>query len=293
MMNNILLIDDRKDFIEAFTADCTARGYALYARRSLAGLKELMPTLQHKIACVVLDIKCLHTEDQEIEDPSFLPSAITYLDQNFAKFPRMILTGDDKEYDQIKKYYIDEDIFLKTPEDKDRLFIKIKYYIDNSDELRIKRLNPEPFEAFKPGIIQENKSSILLNLIRIEESGLFQKNDFNTIRDLLEDVLMWLNLKGLLPSQCIKTDGRPNLDWSLRYLAGLHVDLPNGSTIKAPTAVLTKHVSRCAEAVKQIASIFSHTYNEKVTLNAYRAALYSLSEVLVWCKDYSKANFRI
>lgn len=292
-MNSILLIDDRKDFIEAFTTDCTAKGYALYSKRSLAGLKELMPAVHHKISCVVLDIKCLHTEDQEIEDPSFLPSAITYLDQNFPKFPRLILTGDDKEYDQIKKYFVDEDIYLKTPADKDRLFTKIKFYVDNSDELRIRRLNPEPFEAFKAGIIQDTKASILINLIRIEESGQFQKNDFNTIRDLLEDVLLWLHSKGKLHTLCIKNDGRPNLDWSLRYLAGLHVDLPNGTTIQAPSAVWTKHVSRSAEAVKQITSIFSHTYNEKVTLNAYRAALFSLAEVLVWCKDYSRINFGI
>jgi hypothetical protein len=199
-MNNILLIDDRKDFIEAFTADCAAKGYALYSKRSLAGLKELMPTIHHKICCVVLDIKCLHTEDQEIEDPSFLPSAITYLDQNFPNFPRMIITGDDKEYDQISKYYKEEDIFLKTPEDKVRLFDKIKYFIDNSDELRIKRLNPEPFEAFKNGILNEAKSSIFINLFRIEESGQFKKSDFNTIRDFLEDVLILIHIKGMLDS---------------------------------------------------------------------------------------------
>lgn len=294
-MNSILLIDDRKDFIEAFTADCTAKGYALYSKRSLAGLKDLMPAVHHKISCVILDIKCLHTEDQEIEDPSFLPSAITYLDQNFSKFPRLILTGDDNEYDQIKKYFVDEDIYLKTPTDKDRLFAKIKFYVDNSDELRIRRLNPEPFEAFRAGIIQDTKASTLVNLLRIEESGQFQKSDFNTIRDLFEDILLWAHSKGLLHAHCIKNDGRPNLDWSLRYLAGLSVDLRDGSgtVIQAPCAVFTKHVSRSAEAVKQIASIFSHTYNEKVTLNAYRAALFGLAEVLVWCKDYSKANFGI
>jgi hypothetical protein len=294
-MNSILLIDDRIDFIEAFTADCAAKGFALYSKRSLEGLKELMPAIHHKISCVVLDIKCLHTEDQEIEDPSFLQSALTYLDQNFPKFPRLILTGDDKEYDQIKKYFVDEDIYLKTPVDKDRLFTKIRFYVDNSDELRIRRLNPEPFEAFKEGIIQDTKASILINLIRIEESGQFQKNDFTSIRDLFEDILLWAYSKGLLHAQCIKNDGRPNLDWSLRYLSGLPVNLPDGTgaVIKSPSAVFTKHVSRSAEAVKQIASICSHTYDEKVTLNAYRAALFSLAEVLVWCKDYSKATFGI
>ena len=128
-MNNLILIDDRQDFIDAFKADCAARQYALYPERSLAGLKKLMPAMHHKTACVILDIKCLHEDDQEIEDSAFIGSALTYMDQNFPKFPRLILTGDDKEYDQIKKYYKNEDIFLKTTDDKDRLFVKIKYYL--------------------------------------------------------------------------------------------------------------------------------------------------------------------
>ncbi|NJK98352.1 MAG: hypothetical protein HC905_28615 [Bacteroidales bacterium] len=208
-MNNLLLIDDRKDFIEAFTADCTAKGYALYSERSLAGLKKLMPNLHHKIACVILDIKCLHTDDQEIEDPSFITSAITYLDQNFAKFPRMILTGDDTEYDQIKRYYKDEDIFLKTTEDKDRLFTKIKYYIDNSDELRVRRQNPEAFEAFGTGLLADSKGTTLYQLFKAAEEGILKQNNFNTLRELFEDVLLWANTRGLIPNSCIKPDGRP------------------------------------------------------------------------------------
>jgi hypothetical protein len=97
----------------------------------------------------------------------------------------------------------------------------------------------------------------------------------------------------MLDSNCIKADGRPNLAWSLRYLAGLPVNLSSGTTIQATSQVWSIHVSFCAEAVKQITSIFSHTYNEKVTLNAFRAALYSLAEILIWCKDYSKSNFGI
>ena len=293
MMNNVLLIDDRKDFIEAFTADCAARGYALYSKRSLAGLKELMPALHHKIACVILDIKCLHTEDQEIEDPSFITSAITYLDQNFSKFPRMILTGDDKEYDQIKKYFKDEDIFLKTTEDKDRLFTKIKYYVDNSDEFRIRRQNSEAFDAFRTGLLAETKGATLYQLFKIAEDGVFQRNDFNTLRELLEDVLLWTNSKGLLPNACIRPDGRPNLEWSYRYLSGLSVNFQNGANPIQSASILPQHVSRTMEMVKQNSSILSHSYNDKVTINVYKATLFGLAEILVWCKDYAKTHFGI
>lgn len=293
-MNNLLLIDDREDFTKGFTEDCAAKGYALYSKRSLAGLKELMPAIHHKIACVVLDIKCLHTEEQEIEDPSFITSAITYLDQNFAKFPRMILTGDDKEYEQIKKYYKDEDVFLKTTEDKDRLFAQIKYYVDNSDSLRIRRLNPEPFEAFKTGIIQESKSTTFCSLLQVAESGLYKKEHFNIIRELTEEVFIWTNSVGLLPNACIKSDGRPNLEWSYRYLSGLAVTIPpTGGTTYQSVSVLPPHVSRTLEMVKQNSSILSHTYPEKFTLNAYKATVFGLAEILVWCKDYSRTTFGI
>ncbi|MDP1814617.1 MAG: hypothetical protein Q8K92_09245 [Leadbetterella sp.] len=291
-MNNILLIDDRADFIEAFTEDCAAKGYALYSKRSLAGLKELMPAIHHKLACVILDIKCLHTEDQEIEDPSFITSAITYLDQNFPKFPRLILTGDDIEYEQIKKYYRYEDVFLKTTEDKDRLFVKIKYYVDNSDELRIKRLNPEVFDAFKTGLIAEFKETTLYRLFKIAEDESFELNHFNSIREILEDILIWINAKGKLPNSCMMYGGRPNLEWSYRYLSGLQVDLPNGGgKIIAPEVILPKHVSRTLEMVKQNSSILSHSYSDKVTINAYKATLYGLAEILIWYKDYAKSNF--
>lgn len=293
LMNSILLIDDRRDFIEAFTADCAAKGYALYSKRSLEGLKELMPVIHLKIACVILDIKCLHTEDQEIEDASFITSAITYLDQNYPRFPRMILTGDDKEYDQIKKYYKDEDIFLKTTEDKARVFNKIEHYIINSDEYRVRRNNSEAFDAFKIGLISETKGVILYQLLKNAETEVFQKNDFNTIREFLEEVFLWTNSKGLLPNSCIKPDGRPNLEWSYRYLSGLLVDPKNGTPPFQRTAILPPHVSRTMEMVKQNTSILSHTYNDKVSINAYKATLFGLAEVLVWCKDYAKMNFGI
>lgn len=292
-MNNLILIDDRQDFIDAFTTDCAAKGYALYPKRSLSGLKELMPAIHHKVACVILDIKCLHTDDQEIEDPSFLPSAITYLDQNFPRFPRMILTGDDKEYDQFKKYYKYEDIFLKTTDDKDRLFAKIKHYVDNSENFRIQRLNPEPFEAFKTGILPEAKATLFCSLIQISESGECKKEHFNSIRELCEDVLLWTNTVGLLPNSCIKPDGRPNLEWSYRYLSGLPVNLPAGGGVIQTATILPAHISRTLDMVKQNSSILSHTYPDKFTINAFRATLFGLAEILTWCKDYSKTNFGI
>lgn len=292
-MSNLILIDDRKDFIEAFTADCAARKYALYARRSLAGLKELMPAMHHKTACVILDIKCLHDEDQVIEDATFIGSALTYLNQNFPKFPRLILTGDDKEYEQIKNYFKDEDVYLKTTDDKDRLFTKIKYYVDNSNELRVKRQNPEPFEAFKQGLLPETKEETLYQLFKKAEDGSCKKNDFNTIRELLEDVLLWTESNGLLPNACLKQDGRPNLEWSYRYLSGLEVKLPNGGGTLQAASILPQHISRTLDMVKHNSSILSHTYTDKFTLNVFKATLFGLAEILVWCKDFSRANFGI
>jgi|GEM_PF-999753 len=292
-MNNLILIDDRQEFIDAFTADSAAKKYAVYSKRSLAGLKELMPAMHHKAACVILDIKCLHEDDQEIEDASFIGSALTFLDQNFPKFPRLILTGDDNEYEQIKKYYKDEDIYLKTTEDKDRLFTKIQYYVDNSDELRIRRQNPEPFEAFKAGLLPEMKSAVLYQLFKIAEDGTFEKNDFNTIRELLEDVLLWTNSKGLLPAACLKSDGRPNLEWSSRYLSGLDVTLPGGGGTLRTASILPQHISRTLDMIKHNSSILSHTYTDKFTLNVFKATLFGLAEVLIWCKDYSRTNFGV
>jgi hypothetical protein len=57
----------------------------------------------HKYAAVVLDIKCLLKDNQAKEDASFITAALKYLDSTIPRFPRFILTGDESEFDTLKR----------------------------------------------------------------------------------------------------------------------------------------------------------------------------------------------
>ena len=60
-----------------------AKGISAATVRSFEGLQKEMPKLHHKIAVVILDIKCLISDNQEVENEDFILTAITYLEQNY------------------------------------------------------------------------------------------------------------------------------------------------------------------------------------------------------------------
>ncbi|MEJ6981753.1 ATP-binding protein [Pedobacter sp. P351] len=130
-MNNILLVDDDEAFKESFLIEAQARGFQLIYKRSFEGLQAVMPKLNSKIVAVILDIKCLISDDQEIEHEGFIGTATKYLDVNFPHFPRIILTGDDDAFDGYRRFTSGEDIYQKTPDGLISLFEKLNYYVQN------------------------------------------------------------------------------------------------------------------------------------------------------------------
>lgn len=126
-MSSIILIDDKQDFIEDFTNAAYAKRITVAPKTSLEGLKQLLPAYAHKYAAVVLDIKCLLRDDQAKEDAAFITAALKYLDTTIPGFPRFILTGDESEFDTLKRYYVDEKMYIKKPDDQERLLNDLLY----------------------------------------------------------------------------------------------------------------------------------------------------------------------
>ena len=165
-MNSIILVDDDNEFIRNFTNEAYAKKITVAAKTSLEGLKQLLPAYAHKYAAVVLDIKCLLRDDQAKEDASFITSALKYLDSTISGFPRFILTGDDSEFDTLQRYYTEEKMFIKKPDDQERLLNELLYCVQNAEPLRIKRENFDIFDAFERGLLPTNKEVTVLNIIR-------------------------------------------------------------------------------------------------------------------------------
>lgn len=132
-MNNILLVDDDAAFKDSFLIEAQAQGFQIIHKKSFEGLQAFMPKFSSKIIAVILDIKCLITDDQVIEHEGFIGTATKYLDVNFPRFPRIILTGDDDAFEGYKRFTSGEDIYQKTPDGLSKVFEKLQYYVTNPD----------------------------------------------------------------------------------------------------------------------------------------------------------------
>ena len=133
MSKKILLIDDEEAFKDAFKIKAQAQGYQLAWAKSFESMKEKLPTIATKITAIVLDVKCLIKDDQEIERPDFIGMAINFLNQNYPDLPRIILTGDEKAIDGMRMFFNaeTEDIYTKSPKDLELLFEKMVFHQKN------------------------------------------------------------------------------------------------------------------------------------------------------------------
>lgn len=147
----LLLIDDKEDFKESFQTLAQRKGYKLAWGKSFEEMEAKLPELYKKITAIVLDIKCLITNDQEIEKEDFILKALLFLQAEYKDLPRVILTGDEKAFD-FSRFSKDELVFRKDPEDIERMFEKIAEYAINHEN-RIKTVDEREFY----NIIEENE----------------------------------------------------------------------------------------------------------------------------------------
>lgn len=293
MMNNILLIDDHEKFAKTFQDQVASNDWNLLHRRSLEGLKKIMPELHRKLACVILDINCLHTDDQEIEDPDFIGDAITYLDQNFPHFPRVILTGDDKEYDGYKRYNKSESVYLKTPESIKKLLIEVENYIKNSDILRLKREYNSVFHVFDNGFLREEKEKELIEILLSVENtkNINLKDNIGKVRKFLEPIYKAINEKSseYLPDE-IFTGDQVNLMDAELYLTGRAIKNRRYSKTYTPNGIiLPGHLCWMLPMLRMSTSTAgNHDYKEKVSENALKAVVFGLLELLIWFNTFMK-----
>lgn len=157
MSKYLLLIDDKEEFKDDFLTVAQRHGYGLAWGRSFEDLSFKLPTLHLSITVIILDIKCLMSNDQEIERADFIGSALNFLNREYPDVPRLILTGDEKALESVRYIHQnDEDIYKKEPEELTRLFAKLEEYNHNHD-MRV--LNFKEREII--GIIQNGEGKHL------------------------------------------------------------------------------------------------------------------------------------
>lgn len=289
-MNSILIIDDQKEFLDAFITKMSAKSISVATARSFEGLQKEMTKLHHKIAVVILDIKCLISDNQEIENEKFILAAITYLEQNYPKFPRIILTGDDESFIGFQRFNKNEEVFLKGQEDE--LFERIKWYCDNSENLKIKRLYPEIFQIFEEGLMDSTQEANLINILKKidERNPLEFKGIIANIRSLQETIYKSINQKNktIVPDTMFQPNGMIKWNPLMTHLIGN----PSGnSRIPVNGSYKNQTIFNFADCLYWSSGQYIHTVpagSYMISQYALKSLIYNLLELLIWAKQYLK-----
>lgn len=291
-MNSIILVDDNQDFIEDFKNQAFAGGITVAPANSLEGLQKLLPKYVHRYAAVVLDIKCLLKDDQAKEDPSFITAALKYLDSTVPRFPRFILTGDESEFATLKRYYTDERMFIKKPDDQQKLLDELLYCVQNAEPLRIKRENTEVFDAFDRSLLPANKEITVINIIKryAETDTANFRGIIGDIRETHEEIYKALNNrnKNVVPDRYINGNGSPTFTGDFyKYLLG-NPDHRNGF-LPTSTVYQDSTISSLTKFIHAACSEYLHgTSRTGYPISSYtiKSLINSLLEVIVWSKQY-------
>lgn len=291
-MNKILIIDDDSIFVQNFANEANAKNITVIGKKSLEDLKNFIPKYENQIAAIVLDIKCLLTNDQAKEDSDFIGSALTYLNTTIPHFPRFILTGDESEFQSLKRFYRTEQMFIKSPPDISRLLLQLEECIVNSSTLKIKRENIDVFKVFETKLIAENKESIVINILKNynEKKPQNFKGIIGDIREIHEEVYRSLNVrnKAVVPDKYINSNGSPSFKNDFyKHLTG-NPDHNNKHTPTTPVYQDSTILSQTKFIHSACSEYLHSTSNTGFSISSYtlKSLINSLMEIIIWSKSY-------
>lgn len=290
--NIILLIDDDETFAKNFTQELASISILVIHKRSEEKMEIVLKKYHHKLAAVILDIKCIIKENQITEDNSFLAKALKHLDQNYSHIPRYILTGDDSEFDRFKDYYTEEKLFLKTPQGIDSLCIQLKDCVENFSVVRLMRENSQVFEIFRSGKMDLNSEQLLID--KILKKGLSEKKfiEFKdicaNIRSFQELIYKFINRRnaGVVPNHCFKPNGMIEFNPLMKHLSG-NPSYPG----RTPTTKVYQNNTICnlSNYIYWSCGEYIHenpNRDYEISDNTIKSLIYGLLELILWAKQY-------
>ncbi|MDO9254913.1 MAG: hypothetical protein Q7U54_05305 [Bacteroidales bacterium] len=294
MMNNVILIDDDLHFKDLFQvkAEEQVNPLRLIYRNSFDGLKEVMPKHLRQVIAVVLDVKCMMSEDQVKEDEGFIGTALTYLDTNCPGFPRIILTGDDESFTHLPKFFQNELIFQKTPTGLTDAFNQLNFFRENSIDIQIRNDHQIVFSLFKENYYLANDEVTLLNVLNKKEVSDFASfgGILRDIRALQETIYKTINKKSkaVVPDSVFKSNGMIDFNKLMRHLNGnpLSQGKPATSQIFQNSAIFNLSNSLYWTSGKYIHSDPAETYF--ISNYTIKAMSNSLMELFIWSEGYLK-----
>lgn len=298
MRPKVLFVDDNNDvkftqpFIEA--AYSTANLEVVWVQ-TWAEAVTLLNTNRNEFKGLILDGKGQKNLTSKTEDDSYLTDVTRWLTLEAQKgnyYPYVIYTGYAEE---LKKFFSEDDIFWKDRNVEDAMFQKLNDKINKSILHSYHLLYSEPFKSFGGKYLPINCEDTLKNLLTWSKEGTLIKNWFNSIRDLLEEMIKRANVidnQDFVPDILINAaqGGRPNLTGTTKYWCGeRHINIQRNQ-------IFNDHVKTQFIYLIELSNITSHSnlsgsISNTLTIYTFRSCVNAILEILMWYKDFIDTNY--
>jgi len=150
----ILAIDDSPDYLRALTLEGRRHRCKLLTAGSLEEGQDVIEEYGiRNVDGVVLDILCMQTRAQEVEDRSFLQAALDYFKKIAPDLPRVVVTGDTDTFDLFSDIFGAEVVMQKSGEHNSRLFETLRRAADKAPETRLRQTYADVFDVFDKGYL--------------------------------------------------------------------------------------------------------------------------------------------
>ena len=318
MMVKTLWVDDKiKELYSAYKLEADDYGIELIPFDCWEKAKVELVNHYDDYSAIILDAKCVLKEGEADDTMRFLPEVLKQLgimaSERHRTIPWFILSAGSGAVGPL--HWVKEprlawddwenDFYRKTI-DRPALFSRIPEIAVHSNATQIKTILYkdvfETLDSFK-GINNENAKRILVDVLAALH---FMEGDFkpvlyyNQLRQVLEYLFKVCHIVGLVPDQCIETDGRVNLAQSSKYLAGRVAEHKgvrygtDGDRIVTPNieseikSLLflgnnNSHFADLDDESRRMVEDFFRTSNSKYVI--FSLAL-QMCDIIVWFRDY-------
>ncbi|MBT3374044.1 MAG: hypothetical protein HN742_27635 [Lentisphaerae bacterium] len=208
----ILAIDDSPDYLQALTLEGRRHRCKLLTAGSLEEAKELIEEYGiRNIDGVILDILCMRTRDQEVEDRSFLQAALDYFKGIAPDLPRVVVTGDADTFQLFNDIFGAETVMQKSGEQSRSLFETLRRAADKAPETRLRQAYADVFEVFDKGYLDYRiRAELLETLLHQDSSRATAIHDnLARIRRIIEAIYISLSKRSVkwIPVDLFTVDG--------------------------------------------------------------------------------------
>ncbi|MCF6171499.1 MAG: hypothetical protein L3J66_11030 [Bacteroidales bacterium] len=202
--------------------------------------------------------------------------------------PYLIIAANPKEFLKFSKK---EPIIDKN--DIKKLLAELRNHISSKDEYKIQIKYSSAFGAFGEKYLSENSKKNLVEVLMDFENNKWSENSFNPLRKIIESIYKNLHKydDSLLPDSCVDDNGRVNLEYCNRRLAGLKNDYVTFK--KEYGCVLYEHLGWIIGPITKVCHIASHSSpNKNLTKYSLGTIIFGVIDLLIWYKAFVDKNYK-